>query len=207
MLPIDKFPEVPEGLEAEVNRLYSQCLPEGNGSFSAYFVSNTETYGISHEAASNLDRLLNSVRGTFEAIKVVDTRGVYKSEAPIDFIVPLETECEFAALGVLQGLLAPHDIVYGNSPEVVDFSLGLRRNITVPLDFFKSGIATIDAYITDRLKTNPTLSLDMPQGMPNITSKWLRSAALSALNDKLRFEAAVYEGLKARYGVTVGLPS
>jgi len=180
MKPLAEFPEVPEGLEREVYELYESTV-EGKGysAFSTYFRRQVGAGVVDERQAKILDALVDGLYGTYESIKMVTSEGRHKRKAPLDFNIFVT-----ATLGSYNdaGL-----VFSGSNKEQGGFG-----------DY-----KTLSELSHSMLgKTEAIGRLSNPPKPSN-----LRGPALEALQDKLRFEAAIYEGMKKLYGVTVELPS
>jgi len=181
MKPIEEFPEVPEGLEREVYDLYESTV-KVHDDFPSYFKERAETFKLSEKDAKVLDYLVHWLHGTYETIKKISANGKYNHKSEVRFNV-------FIAAGSGQyndtGLVTGLDRSTGNFGDyatISSFGQGLNEKIAGVLISF-------DSETRENLQEN------------------LKEDALSALKDKLRFEAAMYEGMKKVYDVTVALPS
>lgn len=185
MLPIEQFPEVPEGLEREVYNFYESTV-HSNG-FSRYFGSKAQAFGIGGEEADKLDNLINQLYSTYETMKAVQSHGKQVPKRGFEF-----NSISSAAMGVYNFT----GIVRGNENSDGDF------NDIVAL------IKRTSSEVSNLLRIYQQFEIGSEQAreafeMQHFDIEGAEKNALSALQDKLKFEAAIYEGIKAHYGISV----
>ncbi len=188
MLPLEKFPEVPEGLEKEIYSCYESTVAEHSGDYlySNYFGAKEGAFGLDEEQARRLDRLVDLIYGTYETTKMLSSNGVHKSKTILDFNV-----FQTAAAGAYNDT----GIVNGG------FDNGNFGDYSVLVIIGNKLTCAVQPFISTFFNRK-TSELALPETQVEIF-KFLKKDALAALEQTLRFEAAIYEAMKKHYGITV----
>lgn len=186
MKPLKEFPDVPEGLEREVNQLYSSTA--GDNGFSKYFRNRSEAFRISESQAQELDYLVDWMYGTYAAVQAIDSGNRRVPE------VSLEWDAFTAAAF---GAYAAAGLFVEDAEPVLNLSRKLRLMVSPLLDIY---------YLLECEPEEANAILDSAEG-EGFSLEQVEKGASSVLGEKLRFEAGVYAGLKKAYGITVAIPS
>ena len=176
--PIEKFPDVQPGLDAEIRRLYESSR-DAHG-FPRYFRRKAAALRLSRRQAGELDGLVEQIYATLETINSVESRGGHRAARPIAF-----NALDNAANGVYNDSGWVHSEVVrgegtGDHNAILLLAAGLRAPIDAGVEILEGGAEIAGEIDPGKLKEE----------------------VLDALQKKLRFESAIYYGMKKIYGVT-----
>jgi len=174
----NEYRDLPEELGREVRALYEKTKDDDD--FSRFFrdVYIPDNSELELEQADALDRLIDWMYGTFEAIKQVRSHGEQ----------PVSRTPEFNIFTTaIAGVYTASDWLHSGSDEDSATLIAMARQI-------QEGVAPIFRVYFDRQRTTGS-------GAPGSIDEGLSSAlteidAIGALNELLRVQASVYSDMK-----------
>lgn len=183
------LPEPVEGLEEEVRRIYALSADSPEPSFPKFFEQDTLNY------------LVRWLVGTYEGIKAVRSLNGWPAQNVennllTSVISGLLAESRGCEIGLPEVLTVFRKIVPGevDSATLTKFTKDLFSPIDAFSRFFYSGGTELQKYLDTHI-------VGLPKELKGKAA--FQTFALGHLDMVLRFEAAMYSGLKEHYGVTV----
>jgi len=189
---LNRLPELPKEIWDEVPNLYESSIGKVDEMFSGWFATNKPDFDP--DKAAVLDKLIDWMYGTMEAMKKVENYGNYTPKRGLEFNLFMTAALGgYNDTGLLNSEFGPEGAL-GDYDDIINLAKDIREGIDPVFLIFsnrekKSGNGeqiSIEDWLYD-----PQMGAD----------------AMVSLFDKLRVEAAVYNALKSSYGVTVELPT